>query len=94
MIRHIVFFSLKPGARTDDVVAELSRLGAIPGASAFAVRANLKADQIANEVDVVVYGEFPDLAALRAYKRHPTYADVTGKVRPLRELRFAADVEG
>jgi len=31
--------------------------------------------------------------ALKAYKKHPTYAEVTAEVRPLRELRFAADVE-
>ena len=37
--------------------------------------------------------EFADLDALHAYKKHPTYADVTSIVRPMRELRFAADIE-
>lgn len=93
MIRHIVFFSLKPEARIDEVVAKLSRLASIPGSSMFQVTPNQKADQIANEIDIVVYSEFPDIAALRAFKQHPTYAEVTRAVRPLRELRFAADVE-
>jgi hypothetical protein len=93
MIRHIVFFSLKSSSDAADVVARLSRLGTIPGSTFFKVTPNLKADQIANEIDIVVYGEFPTLAALKAYKRHPTYAEVTAEVRPLREMRFAADVE-
>ncbi|MEP7210925.1 MAG: Dabb family protein [Alphaproteobacteria bacterium] len=94
MIRHIVFFSLNASSGADDVVRRLARLGTIPGSSFFKVTPNLKADQIANEIDIVVYGEFPDLAALKAYKRHPTYAEVTAEVRPMREMRFAADVEG
>jgi hypothetical protein len=93
MIRHIVFFSLTDLSSLNDVVARLSRLGTIPGSSHFRVTPNLKADQIANAIDIVVYGEFPDLAALHAYKRHPIYAEVTTAVRPLRELRFAADVD-
>jgi hypothetical protein len=93
MIRHIVFFSLKSSSDAADVVARLSRLGTIPGSTFFKVTPNLKADQIANEIDIVVYGEFPTLAALKAYKRHPTYAEVTAEVRPLREMRFAADVD-
>jgi hypothetical protein len=93
MIRHIVFFSLKSSSGIGDVVTKLSLLGTIPGSTFFKVTPNLKADQIANEIDIVVYGEFPDVATLKAYKRHPTYAEVTATVRPLREMRFAADVE-
>jgi hypothetical protein len=93
MIRHIVFFTLKNPSETAAVMAKLERLGSIPGSTLFEVRPNQKADQIGNDIDIVVYSEFPDLAALRAYKKHPTYADVTADVRPLRELRFAADVE-
>jgi hypothetical protein len=94
MIRHIVFFTVKDRSQTPAIIARLSRLGDIPGSTVFEVRANTKADQIANDIDIVVYGEFPDLAALHAYKAHPTYDETTRAVRPLRELRFAADVEG
>jgi quinol monooxygenase YgiN len=93
MIRHIVMFTLKDRAELDAIVARLSRLGKIPGSTHFEVQPNLKADQIGNDIDIVVYGEFPDLAALKAYKQHPTYAETTNAVRPRRELRFAADID-
>jgi hypothetical protein len=93
MIRHIDFFTLKDPAQKADVVARLEQLGTIPGSNLFEVRANAKADQIGNDIDIVVYSEFPDMAALRAYKKHPIYTATTNAVRPLRELRFAADVE-
>jgi quinol monooxygenase YgiN len=39
----------------------------------------------------VVYAEFEDEAALAAYKAHPVYDQCTARVRPLRDLRIAAD---
>jgi hypothetical protein len=93
MIRHIVFFSLKDPAQKADAIGRLERLGTIPGSTLFQVRANTKSDQIGNDIDVVVYGEFPSIEALKRYKQHPTYAEVTAIVRPMRELRFAADIE-
>lgn len=94
MIRHIVLFTLKDRAQADLAVERLGRLATIPGSSTFEVTRNLKADLYGNDIDVVVYAEFPDIAALHAYKSHPTYAETTALVRPMRELRFAADVEG
>jgi len=41
----------------------------------------------------VVYGEFTDAAALAAYKAHPLYQESIRRVRPLRELRMAADFQ-
>lgn len=93
MIRHIVFFTLRDRSELDDIIARLGRLGTIPGSTHFEVTPNLKADQIGNDIDIVVYGEFPSIAALKAYKQHPTYAETTNAVRPRRELRFAADVK-
>jgi quinol monooxygenase YgiN len=93
MIRHIVFFTLRSDTDRDDAATRLRALASIPGSVRFEVSANLKVDQIGNDIDIVVYAEFPDEAALRAYKAHPTYAATTASVRPLRELRFAADVE-
>jgi quinol monooxygenase YgiN len=40
----------------------------------------------------VVYAEFEDAAALAAYKAHPVYAETTAKVKPMRELRYSADI--
>lgn len=93
MIRHIVFFTARTPDEIEAIVAGLERLGQIPSSSHFEVRRNSRVDQIGNEVDVVVYAEFADATALAAYKAHPIYADVTLKVRPLRELRLAADIE-
>jgi quinol monooxygenase YgiN len=56
------------------------------------VTLNTKVDLFSNAIDVVVYAEFEDEAALAAYKAHPTYAETTSKVKPLRELRYSADV--
>jgi hypothetical protein len=93
LIRHIVFFSAKPGEDLGEICEGLRLLGAIPYSSHFEVARNTKADLYGNDVDIVVYAEFADRAALDAYKAHPTYAEATRRVRPLRELRFAADIE-
>lgn len=93
MIRHIVFFSVTDPARQQFVREQLLQLGTIPGAKNFEVNTNLKVDGFDNSVDLVVYCEFDTAAALAAYKAHPTYAEITAIVRPLRELRFAADVQ-
>lgn len=93
MIRHIVFFTAKTEGNLEAICDGLALLGTIPQARHFEVRRNTKVDQISNEVDVVVYAEFADAAALAAYKAHPTYAEATRRVRPLRELRLSADVE-
>jgi hypothetical protein len=93
VIRHIVFFTAKSDDNLDAICEGLSRLGTIPHSTHFEVSRNSKVDQISNEVDVVVYAEFTDAAALAAYKAHPTYAETTNRVRPLRELRLSADFE-
>lgn len=92
MIRHIVFFSAKDKADVPAIVEGLRTLAAIPHSLLFEVTENSKVDPIGNDVDVVVYGEFADEAALAAYKAHPIYAESTRRVRPLRELRFSADI--
>lgn len=92
MIRHIVFFSAKQGEDIETIRDGLKQLGTIPHSSLFEVTLNSKVDPMGNEIDVVVYAEFADEAALAAYKAHPTYAATTAKVRPMRELRFSADV--
>lgn len=91
LIRHIVFFTAKAQDNVDAIVEGLQLLATIPHAQHFEVTRNSKVDQISNEVDVVVYGEFADEAALFAYKAHPTYAEATRRVRPLREIRLSAD---
>jgi hypothetical protein len=93
MIRHIVFFSAKQGETPQAILEGLSVLTGIEHARKVEIALNEKVDQIANDVDVVVYAEFDSVEALRAFKAHPLYAESTRLVRPLRELRFAADYD-
>jgi hypothetical protein len=92
LIRHIVFFSAKRREDADAIRLGLADLKLIPHSSVFEVSLNTKVDQLSNEIDVVVYAEFADEAALAAYKAHPDYARVTSAVRPMRELRYSADI--
>lgn len=94
MIRHIVFFSVKNPEHLDEVEAGLKLLAQSPYPALLEVKRNLRRDLFGNEVDLVVYGEFPDQAALDAYKEDPLYQRSIDRVRPLRELRIAADIEG
>ena len=93
MIRHVVFFTARRREDLPEIIKGLSQLGSIPHSSHFEVTTNRKVDLYANDVDVIVYAEFADAEALAAYKAHPTYALATQQVRPLRDLRFAADFE-
>ncbi len=90
-IRHIVFFSAKDKADIPAILAGLRELGKIPHSDVFEVRENTKADAWSREVDVIVYGEFKDDAALAAYKADPIYAHAITVVKPLRDMRIAAD---
>ena len=91
MIRHVVLFSSKHPENIDAMMEGLSMLKNIPTVSHFEVSRNLNADHYSNEVDVIVYAEFEDSEALAAYRAHPIYQQCIEVVRPLRELRFAAD---
>ena len=93
MIRHIVLFTARDRKDLPEMIEGLKLLGTIPLVDHFEVTENTKVDLYGNDVDVVVYAEFPDEAALAAYKAHPTYNEATRRVRPLRDLRYAADIE-
>jgi len=90
-IRHVVFFSAADAKDLQRIIDGLSLLKDIPHSSLFEVVQNTRVDSLSGEVDVVVYGEFEDQAALDAYKAHPIYQQAIDVVRPLRELRIAAD---
>ncbi len=90
-IRHVVLFSAKDKADVTRIVDGLSMLADIPHASVFEVVQNSQVDALSGEIDVVVYAEFVDDAALQAYKSHQLYQDAIAVVRPLREMRIAAD---
>ena len=93
MIRHIVLFR---AANPDDAQAVrdgLRNLQAIPAATRLEVEFNSRRDTWSDEIDVVVYGEFEDEAALAAFKAHPTYEATIKIVKPLRDLRIAVDYQ-
>ena len=73
MIRHIVFFSAVDPQDVERIREGLMMLAEIPHSSHFEVGRNLQSDSIpGGRVDLVVYGEFADEAALAAYKAHPS----------------------
>ncbi len=94
MIRHIVFFTAKNPEDVDTIYAALRTLETIEGNWTLTVRKNEKIDQIGNDIDIVVYGEFPDEASLELYKNDPVYHMSTKTVRPLRDKRYAVDIKG
>lgn len=93
MIRHIVFFSARDPNDIEAVRAGLSLLTASPYADLLEIGTNVKTDQLGTQVDLVVYGEFRDEAALAAYKADPLYQQSIDVVRPIREIRMAADYD-
>lgn len=93
MIRHIVFFTAANSSKLEPILDGLALLTNIPHARRLEVAQNRRSDPASKEVDVVVYGEFDTDAELAAYKAHPLYQEAIKRVRPLRELRFAADYE-
>jgi len=93
MIRHIVFFSARNAEDVARIRAGLSVLTAIPDKIRLEIGTNVKGDQWGGEVDLVVYGEFADEAQLAAYKAHPLYQRSIDLVRPLRDMRIAADFD-
>jgi quinol monooxygenase YgiN len=93
MIRHIVFFSAKDPKNVEAIREGLGALAQIPHSQKFEVRLNRKSDPLSSGIDVVVYAEFADDAAVEAYRTHPVYKATIKLVKPLRELRFSADFE-
>lgn len=93
MIRHIVLFTAREKKDVERIVDGLKLLTQIPHALRLEVARNRQSDQLSKEVDIVVYGEFASHADLAAYKAHPLYEESIRRVRPLRDLRLAADYE-
>ena len=90
-IRHVVFFSAKDKQDVDRILSGLNMLREVPGALNFEVSKNLRTDRFSDEVDIVLYAEFANEQALADYHAHPIYQDCIAVVRPLRDLRIAAD---
>lgn len=93
MIRHIAFFSALDPSHLDDIEAGLWILKDNPHVETFAVHRNLNLDEISGpQPDFIVMADLKDEDALAAYKAHPLYAESIRRVRPLRDVRMAADM--
>ncbi|MEP4197757.1 MAG: Dabb family protein [Aliishimia sp.] len=90
-IRHVVFFSARNADDVPRIMEGLGLLADIPDVDFFEVRENTRDDVLSSEIDVIVYAEFSNNAALATYKAHPLYFEAINIVRPLRDLRIAAD---
>lgn len=92
MIRHIVFFTAKDPKDLDAVHDGLMLLAGIPDKLHLEVGRNFRNDPISpGGPDFVVYAEFEDEAQLARYKANPLYQTSIDVVRPLRDMRIAAD---
>lgn len=92
MIRHIIFFGAKDPADREAIYDGLSLLKGISSCMHLEIGRNFRTDQISKDApDFVVYSEFVDEAQLAAFKAHPLYAKSIEVVRPLRDMRVAAD---
>lgn len=93
MIRHIAFFSAIDPDDLDAIEAGLWVLKDNPHALKFAVHRNLHLDEIPGpHPDFIVMADIKDETELAAYKAHPLYAESIRRVRPLRDIRVAADI--
>lgn len=78
----------------DTIIDGLSLLKGIPDCLHLEVSLNQRDDPISQQrPDVVVYGEFESDEQLQAFKRHALYQQSIDIVRPLRDMRIAADVD-
>lgn len=92
MIRHIVFFSAKKPEDRETIYEGLQLLTGIPDCLHVEIGRNFNTDPLSLDgPDFVVYGEFKDEAQLAAYKAHHLYQKSIDIVRPLRDMRVAAD---
>lgn len=91
MIRHIVLFRARNSSDAEIIRDGLRNLQAIQDASLIEVEYNERIDSWSHEIDVVVYGEFEDEEALAKFKQNPIYEESIKIVKPLRDLRIAAD---
>ncbi len=85
-------FTAKDKKDIDNIYNGLKMLETIEGNWLLNVTRNKKLDQIGNDIDIVVYGEFPNEDALKLYKSHPIYQECIDVVRPLRDKRIAVDI--
>lgn len=91
MIKHIVLWRLKNKADVARVKQELESMrGKIPGLLSLEVGVNFAES---SPVDLGLYTEFADRAALNAYSDHPVHVPVKQALGPLIQDRWVLDYQ-
>ena len=99
MIRHIVFWKLRPEYKQGPAVPDAARmelsLGAMRTGIAGLRHIELQRNALesAEGADLVLYSEFDSWEALDAYQTHPLHEDFKKLIGPLRTERRVADFE-
>ena len=93
MVKHVIFFTLKPEADKASVIAAaknalLPLVGKIPGLTKMEVKECFAGP------DFVLYSELTDREALKLYADHPLHIEAKSHFFPWVENRVAADYEG
>lgn len=91
MVKHIVLWRLKNKADVARIRQELESMrGKVPGLMSLEVGLNFAEN---SPVDIGLYTEFKDRAALEAYADHPVHVPVKQSVGPLVADRWVLDYE-
>jgi hypothetical protein len=99
MVKHIVIWTLKDeaeGRAKAQLAAEAkkrleSMYGRIPGLLKLEAGINSGPDKGA--ADLLLYCEFPDFDALKAYQEHPVHREFVEYIRKSRDTRQVVDYE-
>ena len=92
MVKHIIFFTLKPEADKDKVIsaaqaALLPLVGKIPGLTKMEVKKTFVGP------DFVLYSEFDSRESLNIYADHPLHVEAKAHFFPWVAARMPADYE-
>ena len=94
MIRHIVFFTAKDSNDNDKIYQGLSLLSGISDCLHIEIAVNCRHDPVSQQTPTfIVYAEFESDQQLENFKNHPLYQQSIDIVRPLRDMRIAADFD-
>ena len=94
MIRHIVFFTARDQKYKETIYNGLLTLTNIPDCLQIEVGINTRHDPISQKSpDFIVYAEFDSDEQLARFKNHELYEKSIQIVRPLRDMRIAADFD-
>lgn len=101
MIKHIVLWKLKENtddrSKSENALLLKQRLenlnGIIPGMHLLEVGINLANTDMDDDVDVILYSEFENMEALKAYYPHPEHVKLKDFVKSIRCERRVIDYQ-